>query len=593
LQFSFTLPHSRAPSTLESAPFAFRSFIEQVLYRDAVPLISKRVACTTGSTYKKGMSASGLALTLAIVLTCVSGGAFAVAQPSIPPPSIPPPISPPPISPPPPIAPPTRRDVRIGVVGLPAALDPMAALEGAGALVSRQVFDTLVAYREASTDVEPALALRWSVSRDALTWSFTLRDGVRFHDGTPLTAKEAAASFERWLKAEGRPAGGAVWTALLRGVPGVVKDVRAADARTLRIVLFQPYAPLLTVLAHPGFGIAKSAIAIDGSQALLGSGPYRLAEAVPGRMVLEAAAAHWTGGARASRLTFVEMGSDEQAEGELDARSLDVWFPPGPPRRIEGAASIPGLHVGFLALQTEKPPFAGKKIRQAVAAALDPAVLSAALGRAAVPLLSFLPPGAWASRAGAPVIGGGRQTVATLLREGGGFPQGKTATLLVPVGEPTTVNRTTLAEAVHLALRASEIPVDLRIEPAEAARSASQSGAHDLVLGEAVVTGGDPHFLLYPLSTSEGAEKGARASNLSFHRSPRLDDLLIRASQLSFRAERLRLYQRAQAMLADDVPWIPLYVRLVWAVARPEVRGLRLHPTGLHRLHGVWLESPS
>jgi peptide/nickel transport system substrate-binding protein len=582
LQFSFTLPHSRAPSTLESAPFAFRSFIEQVLYRDAVPLISKRVACTTGSTYKKGMSASGLALTLAIVLTCVSGGALAVAQPSI----LPPPM------PPAPIAPPARKDVRIGVVGLPAALDPMAALEGAGALVARQVFDTLVAYRESSTDVEPALAVRWSVSRDALTWSFTLRDGVRFHDGTPLTAKEAAASFERWLKAEGRPAGGAVWTALLRGVPGIVKDVRAADARTLQIVLFQPYAPLLTVLAHPGFGIAKSAIAIDGSATLIGSGPYRLAEAAPGRMVLEAAAGHWTGGARAARLTFVEMGSDEQAEGELDARSLDVWFPPGPPRRTEGAVSIPGLHVGFLALQTEKAPFTGKKIRQAVAAALDPAALTAALGRAAVPLLSFLPPGAWASRAGAPVIGGSRQAVATLLREGG-FSQGKAATLLVPVGEPTTVNRTKLAEALHLALQASDIRVDLRIEPAEAARSASQSGAHDLVLGEAVVTGGDPHFLLYPLSTSEGAEKGARASNLSFHRSPRLDDLLIRASQLSFRAERLRLYQRAQAMLADDVPWIPIYVRLVWAVARPEVRGLRLHPTGVHRLHTVWLETPA
>jgi ABC-type transport system substrate-binding protein len=113
------------------------------------------------------------------------------------------------------------------------------------------------------------------------------------------------------------------------------------------------------------------------------------------------------------------------------------------------------------------------------------------------------------------------------------------------------------------------------------------------VLSEAVVTGGDPHFLLYPLSTSEGAEKGPRATNLSFYRSPRVDDVLIRASQLSSRSERQRLYQRAQAMLADDMPWIPLYVRLVWAVPRPEVRGLRLHPSGLHRLSTVWLEPAS
>ena len=83
------------------------------------------------------------------------------------------------------------------------------------------------------------------------------------------------------------------------------------------------------------------------------------------------------------------------------------------------------------------------------------------------------------------------------------------------------------------------------------------------------------------------------ARNFSFYRNPRLDDVLIRASQLSSRVERARLYQRAQALLADDMPWIPIYVRLVWAVTRPEVRNLRLHPTGLHRLNTVTLEPGS
>jgi peptide/nickel transport system substrate-binding protein len=79
-------------------------------------------------------------------------------------------------------------------------------------------------------------------------------------------------------------------------------------------------------------------------------------------------------------------------------------------------------------------------------------------------------------------------------------------------------------------------------------------------------------------------------TNYSFFRNARLDDVLIRASQLAFRPERQRLYQRAQAMLAEDLPWLPLYVRLVWAVARPDVRGLRLHPTGYHRLTTVGIE---
>lgn len=103
--------------------------------------------------------------------------------------------------------------------------------------------------------------------------------------------------------------------------------------------------------------------------------------------------------------------------------------------------------------------------------------------------------------------------------------------------------------------------------------------------------GGDPHLFLYPLSTSEGATKGPAALNFSFYRNARLDDLLIRGSQLAFRPERLRLYQRAQAILAADLPWIPLYARLHWAVVRPEVRNLRLHPSGFHRLDRVGFEA--
>jgi peptide/nickel transport system substrate-binding protein len=111
-----------------------------------------------------------------------------------------------------------------------------------------------------------------------------------------------------------------------------------------------------------------------------------------------------------------------------------------------------------------------------------------------------------------------------------------------------------------------------------------------MVLAEAAVLGGDPHLLLYPLSTSEGRRRAARPEAFVVGRPASLDDVLIRASQLSFRPERQRLYQRAQAMLAEELPWLPVYVRLEWAVVRPDVRGLRLHPSGFHRLDTVSLE---
>ena len=255
---------------------------------------------------------------------------------------------------------------------------------------------------------------------------------------------------------------------------------------------------------------------------------------------------------------------------------------------MTGALSIPGLRVGYLAFQTEKEPFSRKRIRSAVAAALDPAAIGVALESAAVPLQSFLPPGVWARREGSPVLGGTRETVRSLLADGG-WPKGHKPTMLT-TGETAPVNIPRLAAALEASLGSADIPIQVRIEPAEVVQATLQAGDHAMALVETRVFGGDPHLFLFPLSTSESAAKGSRALNYSFYRNPRLDDVLVRASQLSSRVERARLYQRAQALLAEDVPWLPIYVRLVWGVARPEVRNLRLHPTGFHRLTGVSLD---
>ncbi|HSE92849.1 MAG TPA: ABC transporter substrate-binding protein [Methylomirabilota bacterium] len=482
---------------------------------------------------------------------------------------------------------PLRREVRLGAPGLPGAIEPVTALEGAAAVIARQVFDTLMTFRESTTDVEPSLATRWVVSRDGLEWSFTIRERVRFHDGTPLTAATVVASFDRHLKAAARSTPTA-WASLLRGAPGVVKEVRAVDVRTVQFTLAQPYAALLTLLAHPAFGVAREVSGADGVSRLVGTGPYRVTEASAGRIVIDAVPGHWAGQPRAERLVFLEVGDDDHAEAEFAAGALDVWFPVTAPRRSQWALSTPGPRVGYLAFQTEKEPFSRKKVRRAMAAAIDPAVLGVALGSGAVPLQSFLPAGVWARREGSPVLGGTRKQVAALLAEGQ-WPKGFTPTLVAPT-ESGSVDLKAVAEALQRTLQESDVPVTLRVEAEPAAAEARRAGDHDMAIAEASVAGGDPHLFLYPLSTSEGASKGAQTLNFSFYRNPRLDDMLIRASQLAYRPERQRLYQRAQAILAEEMPWVPLYVKLLWAVARPEVRGLRLHPSGFHRLTSLGLE---
>jgi peptide/nickel transport system substrate-binding protein len=467
-------------------------------------------------------------------------------------------------------------------------MDPVLAADGPAAILARHLFDSLVQYREMSTDIEPALATRWAVSSDGLTWTFALREGVRFHDGSPLVAGDVVASLDRHLKADEAHAAAGVWAPLLRGVPGVVQEIRVIDARTLKIVLRQPYAPLLTVLAHPGLAVHRRAT-VDGVPRFIGTGAYRVVDVSPGRIALEAVSGHWSGGQRAERVVFLDVPTDEHAEAELTARALDVWLPAGPPRRADGALSAPGLKIGYLAFQTEKEPMSRRPVRQAVAAALEPVGIGTALDRNAVPLPSFLPPGVWARREGSPVLGGTRDAVKRLLAEGG-WPKGFKPTMLVTdTAAPVPLPK--LAATIQTMLGAADIPIQRRVEPPNVTRAALQAGDYDLALAEAVVGGGDPHLFLFPLSTSESAAKGPRALNYSYYRNPRLDDVLIRASQLAFRPERERLYQRAQAMLAAELPWIPLYVHLQWAVARADVRGFRLHPTGFHRFNGVTLDA--
>jgi peptide/nickel transport system substrate-binding protein len=479
--------------------------------------------------------------------------------------------------------------LRVGLPVVPATLDPALASEAPAGLVTRQIFDTLLQYKDGSSDVEPALATQWQVSRDGLVWSFRLREGVRFHDGTPLTSAQIAASLERLLfpGAPHPPSANPVVPRLLRGAPGVVKAVKAPDSRTVQILLNLPYAPLLTVLAHPAMSIVRVTTGSDGAVRWVGTGAFLVAEALPGRLVLEANPAYWGGAPRSSRVLLVEQGDDARAAAELDARHLDLYVPAGAPPRMAGALAVPGWRMGYLALQTEREPFLRKRIRQGVAAALDQGALAAALEPYAVPLTASLPPGVWSAPAAAKPPDNRAETARRLLAEGGALRAISVGLMVTPVAAPLDGAR--VAEALRETLAPAGVNLTVAALTPETALKLAQNGEHQVALAETQVEGGDPHLLLYPLSTSEGARKGALAWNLSFYRNPRLDDLLIRGSQLSGRLERQRVYARAQSLLMEEAPWLPLYARLHWVVTRPEVRNLRLHPSGFHRLDRVLL----
>jgi len=307
-------------------------------------------------------------------------------------------------------------------------------------------------------------------------------------------------------------------------------------------------------------------------------------------VVLDANPGYWGGTPRSTRLVFLATGEDARGEAMLDSLAVDVVLLSTAPSRPSGVLSVPSWGIGYVALNTEKEPFKLVKARRAVAAALDPALIAPAVTPIGVPLLSFLPLGVWGRRDGPPVLEASAANARRLLADAG-LARGTSISLLIG-DDGQRGDQTRVAEAIRASLAPAGITVPIQTESPEVALRIARNAQHQMALIEARVEAGDPHFLLYPLSSSEGATKGAAAVNLSFYRNRTMDDLLIRGSQVSFRPERQRLYFRAQTMLSEEVPWIPVYVRLHWGRARGEVRNLRLHPSGNPRFDRVWVDQP-
>ncbi len=483
-------------------------------------------------------------------------------------------------------------ELRVGIQRLSPRLDPAIAAAGPERMLFHLLFQGLVEFGDRG-DIQPALATQWEVSRDGLMWTFRLRSDVRFHNGAPLTPDVAVASLARYLAplalddplARDPPA----WTSVFRGPSALVREVRRGEPGTVQILLKTPFSPLLAVLAHPALAIVLTES--DNDVPFIGTGPYRVRERAAGRVLLEAAPSSHTEPPKTERIVFHEIADDAVGIGGLSPQgSLDVYFPQAPPAWAGLGLQVltaPAWQVGMLALRSDDSLLGQKAVRQAVAASLDPALLQPALGSWAVPRRTLVPPGVWAAR---DVASPAHDPVRARRLLGESRVTNPTLTLLVPEArsgpEPAR-----LADAIRISLAVSGVTVQVRAEAADAYLRALRQGEAALALHETPLAINDAHFALKPLLASDVAVRGI-ATNVAFYRNPLADNLLLRAGQLAFRPERLRLYHRLQAHVADELPYIPLYARLQWAMGRPAVRDLGLDPGGRHRLDRVWIHIP-
>lgn len=285
-------------------------------------------------------------------------------------------------------------------------LDPALTTYGADLLIARQIYDTLLFYEDGSSRPVPGLASSWGVSEDGLTWTFHLRSGVTFHDGTPLNAEAVVRNFRRWWDpADPAHVGNFIFfEALFFGFKGnancLLTDVSASGSHDVIIRLKTPYSPLLSILAFSAFSIASPAAIADGnlSTAPVGSGPFRFVERIPGdRVNLVANAGYWAGAPRSEALVFRSMMSSVDRVNALKTGEGHVAdsVTPNTSDPLIRILSRNSASLAYLGINRAHGPFGDLLVRQAIAHLVDKSKVSAASGGSGRPATQFLPIGMW------------------------------------------------------------------------------------------------------------------------------------------------------------------------------------------------------
>lgn len=476
-------------------------------------------------------------------------------------------------------------------------LDPAIVTEGESVMVVTNIFDTLVTFSPGTTEIVPWLAERWETSGDGLQWTFHLREGVRFHDGSPCDAEAVVFSFER-QRDEGHPAHVGVFSYYQDNF-GDLRKVEATGPLAVRFTLSRKYAPFLATLALFSTGIVSPAAwrsagkgpngkyKYDFATQPVGTGPFVFEEwKRDERITLRANEHHFAGRPAIDRLVFRPIKDararlkDLQSGGVHGMDNPDLVDLPAAnadPRLV--VLSRPGLNVCYLAMNTTRKPFDDVRVRQAVALAIDKKRLVAAaydgVGDPAPTMCPRKMTGHLAIEDRSPDPARAR----ALLAEAG-YPDGFATELWHGDVQRTYMpDPDSVAIQVQQDLKAVGIEASIRKTEWSAYIPATQRGDPPMCLLGWMADIGDPDNFLYVLLHKDNARVGS-ANNVSFYRGEEVSRLLSAARESYDAKERVRFYQEAQRILFDEVPTVPLVTAPDFRILRREVAGYTIYPAG-------------
>jgi oligopeptide transport system substrate-binding protein len=487
----------------------------------------------------------------------------------------------------------------------PPTLDPAHATDLTSSAIIRQVFDALLELDEQLQPV-PALARSWKISDDQRVYTFTLRPGVRFHNGRELKAADVKYSFERAAKGK-RP-----WVfekitgarAFIAGSAGEIAGIRVVDDLTVALRLDKPFAPFLSIIAYDAASVVPREETEKRGAGFashpLGTGAFRFASwRRDDQVVLERFPEHFRGPAPLDRVVFRIIPAETTRYNEYGAGQLDVSdIPTGRCRaaqadpRLKGQVAIwPTLGTHAVRFNVERAPYGDVRVRRAIAHALDPSIIVDRLLEGCVlPPHGVLPPALPGFAPEVKRLPLDRERSRKLLAEAG-FPGGRG---LPPVAFNfnTSEANQRIAEVLQAQLKDVGIALELRRLDWAAHIKLVDDGSAGFFRQGWIADYPDPENFLTVLYHSRNV--GA-AGNSSRYRNPTLDRLFDEADTMPSGPARNKRYAEAEQILLDEAVWIPLYHYTSRALIKPYVRGLERSPQStapefLAPLRKVWLD---
>jgi peptide/nickel transport system substrate-binding protein len=440
----------------------------------------------------------------------------------------------------------------------PASLDPRIGTDAQSEHIDELLFDGLVA-RDATFHFTPALAESWE-QPEPLTLVFHLRDGVRFGDGRPMTARDVVWTIDSMRSGQVISPKTASYAS--------VDTVEARDARTVVFHLKHADNFLLTNLSTGAFGVVPEGSGRDFWRHPVGTGPFRfVSQQIDQDVVAERNPLSWAGAPKIERVRFrvvpdaitesleMEKGSGDVAVNSLPMDALPV-LAARPNLVVEDSA---GTQVQYLGFNLRDPLLKDARVRQAIACAIDRKLIIQTLLRGHAQLAeSLLPVSHWAYTGDGPRYDYDPARAAQLLNDAGYPSRQDGARFHLTMKTSTDEGTRLLAAVLQQQLAKVGISLDLRSYEFATFYSDLNRGAFQMYSLRWIGGNEQPDIFSYAYSTARFSPQGLNRSHYS---NPQVDTLLAEAAESADTDRRRADYVEAQQILARDLPAITLWYR--------------------------------